>query len=365
MRKLSVCLIALVLATGLFLPVAEALPDNSGMALTLEEAISLALQNDKGVKKAESEIERTGALRDEASKALSFTPVEGGVYDPQFEVSWNKLLSADLSWQMSKKTLTSTKDALVLKVCKSYWDVQVAEMKLATTEKLTQQALINLQNTRNRLMFGAASPSSLNEAEMQLKQAQSNEITARHGLEDAYNAFNQLLGLNSNDQPRLTDSPAYEPLEVTNIDHEVQRVIEESPSVWLAQQKVTLAKWAADLMYFSGGYTPYEVRQIELDQAELDAASAKELLAEVTRSLYYQAKSLQERYDAAREALKMAQEKLRVAQVKYAIGMVTKAEVVDAEVEVANAQEVIEEIIRNHAYLKMAFEKPWAASGGS
>ncbi|NPV29064.1 MAG: TolC family protein [Firmicutes bacterium] len=324
----------------------------------------MALQNSKDVKKAQYEVERTEALREQASEALSFTPVEGETYDPEIEASWNRLLSADLNWQMSKKTLTSTTDALVLKVCKSYWDVQVAEMKLATMEKLTQQARINLQNTRNRLAYGAASPSSLSEAEMQWKQAQSNEVAARHNLEDAYNAFNQLVGLGSNERPRLTDKPAYEPLEVADLDYEVQRVIEESPSAWLAQQKVTLAKWAAEMMYFSGDYTPYEVRQIELNQTELDAASAVELLGNVTRSLYYQAKNLEEKYNAAQEALKTAQQKLRIAQVKFAVGMITRAELVAAEAEVIQAQETVEEILRNHAYLRMAFEKPWAASGG-
>ncbi|MDH7578089.1 MAG: TolC family protein [Bacillota bacterium] len=354
----------LILFFVLGLPLPKAFAEQENRALTLEDALNLALSNSKDLKKAQYEVKRTEALREKASEALSFIPAEGETYNPEIEVSWNRLLSADLNWQMSKKTLTSTTDALVLKVCKGYWDVQVAEMKLATMEKLTQQALINLQNTRNRLTYGAASPSSLSEAELQWKQAQSNEVTARHSLEDAYNAFNQLVGLGSNERPRLTDKPAYEPLEVANLDYEVQRVIEESPSAWLAQQKVTLAKWAADMIYFSGDYTPYEVRQTELDQAELDAAGAKELLANVTRSLYYQAKSLEEKYNTAQEALKAAQQKLRVAQVKFDIGMITRAELVAAEVEVTQAQDAVEEAVRNHTYLRMAFEKPWAASGG-
>ncbi len=362
MRKGITLLMTLLLVLGSLLPAAFA--EQNDDVLTLEQAISLAIQNSKDVKKAQYEVERTEALREQASEALSFTPVEGETYDPEIEASWNRLLSADLNWQMSKKNLASTTDTLVLKVCKSYWDVQVAEMKLAAMEKLTQQARINLQNTRNRLAYGAASPSSLSEAEMQWKQAQSNEAAARHNLEDACNAFNHLVGLGSNERPRLTDKPAYEPLEVADLDYEVQRVIEESPSAWLAQQKVTLAKWAAEMMYFSGDYTPYEVRQIELNQTELDAASAVELLGNVTRSLYYQAKNLEEKYSAAQEALKTAQQKLRVAQVKFAVGMITRAELVAAEAEVIQAQETVEEILRSHAYLRMAFEKPWAASGG-
>ncbi|MBC7324281.1 MAG: TolC family protein, partial [Moorella sp. (in: Bacteria)] len=145
----------------------------------------------------------------------------------------------------------------------------------------------------------------------------------------------------------------------------VRRVIEDSPSTWLAQQRVTLQKWAADMALFTGEYNPYKARQIAVDQAELDAASAEDLMEQVTRNLYYTTKSLEESYRAAEEDLKMARESLRIAEVKFDVGMATRAEVMAAEIAVAQAEQALNDLTRQHAYLKLAFEKPWAASGSS
>jgi len=134
--------------------------------------------------------------------------------------------------------------------------------------------------------------------------------------------------------------------------------------VWLAEQKVTLAKWAADLMYFTGQYTPYKARQIAVEQAELDATSAKETIRTVTRGLYLKALTVEESYRAAQETLRSAQENLRVAKAKYDVGLATRADVVAAEVKVAQSAQSVADLARQHAYLKLAFEKPWAASGG-
>ncbi|MGI9862810.1 hypothetical protein SDD30_15640 [Moorella naiadis] len=110
--------------------------------------------------------------------------------------------------------------------------------------------------------------------------------------------------MDAGEKPILVDNPKYEPLEITNLNYEVEKVIENSPSIWLAQQKVTLQKWAADMMFFTGQYTPYQARQIAVDQAKLDAANASDLMKMVTRQLYYTTKSLEESYQAALEAEK-------------------------------------------------------------
>ncbi|MBE3581913.1 MAG: TolC family protein [Thermoanaerobacteraceae bacterium] len=336
-------------------------------ALSLDEAVKLAIEHDKSLKKAEAEIERTKALRDEAAENVQFTPVQGGYsgpYGPQIEASWNRLLSADLSWRVSKKDYEAKVDALVLDVCKKYWDVQVAESKLLLQEKLKEQALINLQNARAGVAAGAVAPSMLVMAEAQYEQAVKNCEQARHALDDAYNALNQAIGFDITARPELTHEVKFEPLQVDSLEAAVSRVLEKAPTVWKARQNIDLKRWAADMMYFTGSYTPYEARQKELEQAELDYASVREIMARVTRTVYYQAKQVEEGYAAALEALKMAEEKLRVERTEFEAGMSTKADLVAAEVSVAQARQALDELVRNHAYLKLAFEKPWAMSAG-
>lgn len=334
--------------------------------LSLDEAIKLALDHDKGLKKAEAEIERTKAIRDDAQEDVEFTPVQGGYrgpYGPQIEASWNKLLSTDLAWRASKKDYEAKVDALVLDVCKKYWDVQVAQSKLILQEKLKEQALVRLQNARAGVAAGTVAPSMMTIAEAQYEQAVKSYEQAKHALEDAYNALNQVVGLDAAARPELTDDVKFEPLQVDGLDSAVSRVLEKAPNVWKARQNIDLKRWAADMMYFTGSYTPYEARQKELEQAELDYAAVRELMAKATRTAYYQAKQVEEGYAAALEALKMAQEKLRVERAKYEVGMGIKEDVVAAEVAVVQAKQALDELVRKHAYLKLGFEKPWAISG--
>ncbi|WP_406677224.1 TolC family protein [Moorella sp. ACPs] len=370
MRGLLAPLAAALLFIYFSLPAAAAAGNGESgesQVISLEKAVSMAVQNDKGLKSALQEIERTRSLRESAQENVNFTPVEGGYggpYGPQIEASWLQLLGADLNYRMSQRTYQANLDALALKVCKAYWDVQVAQQKVAVQEKAKQQALLNLQNTRAAVQAGTAASSSLAVAENLWRQAEDGLTAARHSLDNAYTVFNNLVGLDANARPILNEQPSYSPLQVANLEYEVQRVLEHDPNVWKAQQNIDVKRWSAEMMYSSGSYTPYDARQAELKQAEYNLENVKESMAKATRSLYYQVKSVEENYGAAVAALEAAREKLRVEQAKAAAGMNTKAEVVAAELDVAKAQATVDELVRNHAYLKLAFEKPWAMSSG-
>ncbi|PRR74247.1 TolC family protein [Neomoorella humiferrea] len=369
LRKILTAFVGALLIIAFAVPTAIAASskdgNGTGEVISLQQAVDMAIKNDETLKSALAEIDRTRALRENAQENMSFTPVEGGyngAYGPQIEASWLSLLGADLNYRASQRTYQANLDTLALKVCKAYWDVQVAREKVALQEKVMQQALLNLQNARAAVQAGTAAASTLTAAESAWKQAEDSLTAAKHTLDSAYTTFNNLVGLDAGARPLLQEEPAYSPLDIANLEYEVQRVLENDPNVWKAQQNIDVKRWSATMMYSSGSYTPYDARQAELQQAEYTLETVKEATALKTRSLYYQIKSLEENYSAAQAALSAAQEKLRVEQAKAQVGMNTKADVIAAEVDVAKAQEALDELVRNHAYLKLAFEKPWAMS---
>ena len=118
-----------------------------------------------------------------------------------------------------------------------------------------------------------------------------------------------------------------------------------------------------DLAYYTGDYTPYKIRQIDTKKAELDISTAKDATDTLTRSLYYAVRTLEEKYPAAEQAVKLAEENLRVAETKFQVGMAVRADVVAAQASLADARQGLMQLKVNHAYLKLALEKPWAYSG--
>lgn len=327
--------------------------------LSLNQAVALALKHDEGLRKAEKEVDRTEEMRKYRAEKVDYTPTEppGSAL---VEVPWSNFLMADLTWAMSKKSLTAEQDKIALDTCKKYWDLLLAQEKLKTAEVSLFNAQRQLRNARVTYEAGIAPRTTLVAAEAQYRGAESTLAAARNDLDKAYVALNKLIGLWPEDRPVLTDEMKYTPLEVSNLDYEVTKVLESAPTVWLAQEKVTLQKYLEDMMFYTGEYRPYQARKIEVEQAELDAASTKKAFEQMTRSLYYGVKSLEEAYAGAQEGVRVAEENLRVAKVKLTVGMATPTDVTAAEKALAEARAASYDLACQHAYMKLAFAKPWA-----
>ncbi|AEG16811.1 outer membrane protein-like protein [Desulfofundulus kuznetsovii DSM 6115] len=338
--------------------------------LSLSKAIEMAVKQSKDLKMDELEIKRTEALREEAADRLSFTPTGDSGYDPEVEAAWYSLLQADLTWRMSKKSYDARLDGITLAVCQLYWNVLKARENVKVKELALELARLELQKSQSAYRLGltgrlqssgsAASVKGLEQAVADVAEAESALAAAQNELDKAYLKLNQMLGLHPGDRPVLVDKLEFYPLQVADLDTEVSRVLENSPSVWLAEQKVTQKKYATDLMFASGQYTPYDVRQAELAQAELDARNARDALEMQVRELYHTLKSLEESYKSAEQAAATAQEELKEKQVMFRLGLATRADVLAAEVSLASANYALTDLAAQHSYNKMVFQKPWA-----
>jgi len=333
-------------------------PAEPEITLTLNQAIALAIKNSKAIQKAGKEINRTEELREYALDQLDYLPKNPT--EQMIQIPYANMLSADLTWQMSKKTYNEQEDTVALDTCKKYWELLQAQEKLQNEELALNKAQQQLANAQVSHRVGVIADPELVAAEVQFNGAKANVEIARNDLKKAYISFNQKVGLNPEDKPVLSEPAVFEPLVIQNLEHEVSRVLETSPKVWLAKEMVRMQEILADMTMYTGAYTPYKARKISVEQAELDYTNAKDLFKEITRSLYYTVIDLEEGYKAAQEGLRLAEENLRVKKLRFEVGMTTKSEVTAAELDVATAQKNLNDLAYQHAYLKLAFEKPWA-----
>jgi outer membrane protein TolC len=339
--------------------------------ITLNAAIEKAIKNSELVKKAEVDIERTEALRDEAADQLDFIPTGGSGYNPQLEATWASMLQADLTWRMSKKNYNARLDGIALDVCQLYWDILKLQEKVEAKKVAVEKARLELQKSRaayqvglvGKLDRGASTGGSftgLQQAEAAMVKAEGDLAATQNELDQAYTKFNQLVGLWPEDRPVLVDSLEFHPVEINNLETEVNRALEKSPSVWLAEQGVELQKYVHDLMWATGQYRPYDAREAEKEQAELDAINAREATKLLVRDLYYTLKTLEESYKSAEQGVAVAEEALRVSKLMYEVGMATKADVISAESTLADAKLTLKNLAAAHSYTKLVFQKPWA-----
>lgn len=367
MRKLLVTAVAVVLIAVTWAVPALA-QDQPQKEIKLDQAITMALQSSNSNQKAKLDVEKTEKQRDNASDNLVYTPVPDGSYNAGVEQAWYSLLSADMNWELSKKTQSAQEDVTVLDTCKKYWEVLKAQADLNSKELALTKAQLASRRIQAMVRLGMSPPeASTSGPEMAIAIAEKTEATAQmnltasqNSLKSAYEALNNTIGLQSDERPVLSDQPKYEPLKVDSLDGEVARVLANSPSVWKAEQSAELAKYANDLAYSSGSYVDNDVREIQLAQANLDAISSKDAAELLTRGYYYQIKNLEDSIPAAKKTEKQAEEALRIAKISFDLGMITREDLQSSQAALSDAQAALLNAEVSHAYYVMVFQKPWA-----
>jgi outer membrane protein TolC len=339
---------------------AEETAQPAAPSLSLNDAIKRALTYSESVKKAAKQVDLSENQRDQVEDTYDYIPTENAT-DTAGEQAFASLISANLTWQISEKSLTAQQDSITMDTCNSYWGIQLKAGDVEVAKQSLKQAELDLNKARAYYQVGLLAKDSLLAAETKQVSAKYTLEKAQNDLDTAYESFNQLVGLSLETRPLLTDEPVFALMEETNLDYLVTKVLENSPTVWAAEQKVELQESLKTMMFYTGEYTPYESRSIQVDQAVLDAASAREATEILTRNLYYTVLSLEQSYPAAEQAVKLAEENLRVAQVKYDVGMLTKADVTALETALVQAKQNLLTLKKNHAYYKLVLDKPWAA----
>lgn len=358
-RSFSLLVISVLVTLCFIITATPAVQAQSSPELTLDQAISMALDNNNSLKKADLEIDKGYENRQSASDKVTYIPAGGGS-NPGTEIAWYSLLSSDLTWQMNKKLKSQKEDTLVLSVCQQYWQVQTALENVNSAQKAREQAEMENRQTQSGFRVGVKSLSEVTLAQEKLKKALAALEQAKKSLEEEYISFNHLVGLKPDDRPELTETLEFVPLEVSSIEHEVGRVLAESPTTWLAEQMVNQQVYLSEMAFATGTYRPYQVRKIEKEQAEIDAVEAKELTRQLVYTLHAKELEVEEMYRQAQTQVNTAQEVLRLAKLRYDIGLATKLDVLTAETALAQAKAGAQSILQQQAYLKLAFQKPWA-----
>ncbi|APC09540.1 TolC family protein [Neomoorella thermoacetica] len=362
-RKFAATVLGAFLLLFTNIPLAKA-AESTAPQLTLQQAIDQAIANSNILKADSLAIDQAKYDRDAAGLNVTFTP--SGPTTTVAEKAFTQLQQADLKWQVAKKNYDADKDTVVMKVYQAYFGVIQAQAALDAAQK----ALLNIDWQRKvanmSFQAGIISNSQMQQTANGYSQAQAQLASAQKALDNAYEKFNQLVGLMPDERPVLVDRPTFMPLTINSLDAEVSRVLDASPTVWLMEKNVDLAKLALDLYSF-GPTEPhtYKATEIQVPIAEQNVANVRSQMSQLVRSLYYSIKQAEENYTSLQYKLAIDKENLRVAEVKYSAGLATKGDIISAQATLAQDIQNIENVLCQHQILVKAFEKPWAYVGST
>lgn len=335
---------------------AAASPESS-ILLSFEDAVNRALKHSYALRMAEYNIEQGEENRNAAASKVDFTPLSGG--NEEASRAFINLVQKDINWSISKKNWDLEKDALALDVYQSYCDVLAAQEKVKSQEVALEYANYKHLAAQVGLATGTTSRKDLDVAVVSYSNQVSSLAQSRASLEQSYIKLNELLGIGGQERPILTEDLEYSPLAITDLEVEITRRLDNSPTLWKADQEVYLAQLSLDLHTYTN-INNYNSTKIDVSKAELSAAQTKEQARQNMRTIYENICNLQEQYNQQRQALRLAENDLESAQLKYEMGLIPKGDVLAVEVDLASKRQALKSLIYQHQLLRINFDKPWA-----
>lgn len=370
---LALALVVALLACFGYAPPAraDASPEAEGQtpaveALTLRQAVEMALAASRELRQAERDVEAARIKRDETWDY--YNAVLLATYDPQTGLYVSKpnmpdptpaVYQTDYAWRRAKKNLEVKKDTVVRRVYEQYYAVLQAASAVEVARLELESLSLSLKAAEARRAVGMETALAVADLRFRKAQAEAAMQAAESKLEQAWSGLNLLLGKPASWRAELSDRPSYAPLEVADLEAEVARLVEESPGVWEANAALQLQRNTY------GMTNSYDYDRVALAKAYENVAIAREQTEQAVRNLYRGVKSLEASYAAAEASLASAREALRVRELMYQVGAATQAEVAAARAALAKAEDGLLALTAQHELAKMAFFKPWAASGSS
>lgn len=331
--------------------------------LTLNEAVEAAKKNSKALQKMELDIERTEEVRKSAAEKVMYIP--SGPTDPIAAAAWTGLVMTDVSLMMAKKSKAVEEDKIYMEVLKKYTEVLKAEKAYDYALKAKKNSDFNYRVSMLSYDAGVISFNQLKMVNGGNRISDKTLASAKVELDKAYGELNQLLGWAPDKRYKLVWEEDFTALQVDDPDLEIVRIMDGNPAVWLAEQKINLARLNLDLYSWSDpNREPYRAKEIDVEKAEIEARIVKQQMRDGLFSLYQSLQQLEEGYNLALESLKTAEMEYKNTETLYNAGMSTMVELKNAELKVEKARVELEKIALQHYVLKYAFYHPWAYSQG-
>ena len=330
--------------------------------LSLEEAYQMALHKSRSIQQIQYDSDRGEQVRDDIAGRVQYIPFDSP--SPATYQAFISLVVADMSWQMSKKSISAEEDKIFLSVVRNYIDVQEKIDNLLMAQKSVENAKRQYNIERISYQIGTISKGERDIAESRFKAMEIAQELAELDLQKSFENLNSLIGLRAAERPILSDIPEYLPMEAVYMDGAIANAINQSPSIWLAEQRVDLAELQLQLHNFNMPGDPYRAKEVDIKKAEVTAVDAKEQMRNLVRSLYNSINLLEQNHSRVLSELEIAKEKLNIKQQMNNNGLASDIELQMAELEVHRVENNLKQIEFQHHVLKLTFEKPWAYTAG-
>ena len=333
----------------------EAETEIEPLKLSIDEAVKLAIESDRGMWKIDDKIKqlqdakRSGLDAKEQYELMNDMPLEIMQSTPSGDTYVSLILSKNGFYtkaeQLRTKELNKGKEQLLLGIeigTKSlYYDVLVAEKAIEINQAKLNKASEQLRVVNLKFNNGSATKAEVLSAEMAIQQAKTELDSAIDDLNIAKLNLLNNLELPFDTEFVLTDTElTYVPTIELNLDEAIEKAKQERLEILTAGNNLELQKIQTHAItaYYTSNLRQHKAAKEELKDAELNVPQAYKDVELDVRKTYLNLIKAERALVNMDKTLELATEAARINKLLYDNGMATTLEVLDADTKLAEVE---------------------------
>jgi outer membrane protein len=328
------------------------------IALTLEQAVEMAIANNPQVGMAQADKKKKEISYKQAKDAgakVEDTPMEA-TYEGKLMAKLKPKI-AEREGEQAAKVYDITINGVKVQAENAYYNLIQAREKQEIASNTLKRADEQLRIAQLRYELGTA-------AKVEVLAAEAGQAAARAGLTAARNNYKQSM-LELNKCLAIDLETTLKPSGVFQFEKEefllqdlLDRAMVEDMSIIKAQDTYEMAKWSYDLLVSLYGSTFYETRKAEQDRvaAQLFLEQTKNDLVTKVHKNYYAYLALEEQYQYLLKNVEVKQEAYRLTQLSYENGLATLNEIQEASDALKEAEVNLSDCIFQYNTLKSSMK---------
>lgn len=327
------------------------------LQLSIEDAIKLAAENDRGMWKIDDAIKKMQQMRKDGSDAkkqaealmdldlgtLSMLNIDvtGNYVETLLAKNGYYIKTADTQMKLLEKNKEVLTAGIELKTRSLYYGVLLAEKTIEINQAKLASANEQLRVINLKFNTGSATKAEVLKGEMSVQQAQTDLDSANDDLNMAKLNLLNGLSLPFDTEVILTSKDlSYVPTQQLNLSEAIEKAKTGRPEIIEAENALELQKIETHVYtaYYTSNLRENKSAVEELKDAELNVPQAYKNVELDVRTSYLNLVKVERTLVNMDKTVELAKEAARINKLLYTNGMAAAADVIAADASLAQAE---------------------------
>lgn len=344
--------------------------ESDANVITYDEAISLATKANSNLKQIADTFEYLDKSRSILYQGTEVPELPDNGQSYLVTVARYQRLNAANSLNTQQKTLRVTEELTKVSIEAGVKGEMTTITTLEKNYELAKQSLelAKQQVTQKGTMYRLGML-SWNDYEKAMKDVDTQEEQLKQlemSINQEYNSFKKLLGLNADEDFKIEYEVEYEPIEkVSDMDFFVNNKISTDLGLKIEKENAESSAFGLNLFVDTGNVTDYDKQKLDVENAQRNYAESVKAKENSIRNAYIGLQNMESQRAVIENQITQAKADLETAKINYEVGNITKIQYDAAELAVTKAETELVQNTLTHDMNKFMLDNTCLLSGST